>query len=69
MGEVRIYLSLKMDNMMSWNIRGLNTLNKQKEVRLLCSRENVGLVGLFETKIKMKNIKIVANNNFEDGNT
>lgn len=35
-----------VDNILCWNVRGLNVPNKQKEVILLCQRENVGLVAL-----------------------
>lgn len=38
----------------------MNAPNKQKEVKLLCNEERVGLVGLLETKIKMNKIEQVA---------
>jgi len=41
-----------MDNILFWNVRGLNGPNKKKEVQLLCNREAVGLVGLAKTKNK-----------------
>lgn len=41
-----------MVHFLSWNVRELNAPNKQKEVKLLCNEEKVGLIGLLETKIK-----------------
>jgi len=46
------FQSLEMGSLLSWNVRGLNGPNKQKEVKLLCNQEQVGLVGLLETKLK-----------------
>jgi len=40
-----------MDNIASWNIRGLNWPNKQEDVKLFLHINNIGLVGLLETKI------------------
>ncbi|KAH0675380.1 hypothetical protein KY285_023181 [Solanum tuberosum] len=54
------YPIMGMVNMLSWNVRGLNGPNKQKEVKLFCSEEHVGLVGLLETKIKSNKIDQVA---------
>ncbi|XP_075092061.1 uncharacterized protein LOC142172176 [Nicotiana tabacum] len=54
-----------MDNILWWNVRGLNAPNKQKEVKLLYSREGIGLAGLVETKIKGSKIEQVANKLFE----
>ncbi|XP_075104495.1 uncharacterized protein LOC142178570 [Nicotiana tabacum] len=50
--------------MLSWNVRGLNTPNKQKEVKLLCTNENICLVNLLETKVKTGNMEKVINNMF-----
>ncbi|KAH0698625.1 hypothetical protein KY284_012840 [Solanum tuberosum] len=58
------YPIMGMVNMLSWNVRGLNGPNKHKEVKLLCSEEHVGLVGLLETKIKSKKIDQVADKLF-----
>lgn len=41
-----------MDRMGFWNVRGLNKVNKQKEMNLFMHNSNVGLFGLLETKIK-----------------
>ncbi|XP_060183185.1 uncharacterized protein LOC132613154 [Lycium barbarum] len=43
---------------------GLNGPNKQKEVQLLCNEENVGLIGLLETKIKKDKIQQIAEKMF-----
>jgi len=37
----------------SWNIRGLNRSNKQKEINKLVSINKVDIIGILETKIKM----------------
>ena len=42
-----------MDNIVSWNIRGLNQPNKQ-----------VGMIGLLETKVKESNVSKVAGKTF-----
>jgi len=44
-----------MDNIVSWNIRGLNWTNKQEDLRSLLHMNKVGMIGLMETKIKMEN--------------
>ena len=49
-----------MDNIASWNIRGLNWPNKQEDVKIFLHSNKIGLVGLLETKIKEKNIQKVA---------
>ncbi|XP_019225845.1 PREDICTED: uncharacterized protein LOC109207390 [Nicotiana attenuata] len=41
-----------MDSIGFWNTRGLNRTTKQKEVNLFLQRQQVGLFGLLETKIK-----------------
>ena len=53
-----------MDNIASWNIRDLNWPNKQEDVKLFLHNNNIGLVGLLETKIKMQNFQKVASNMF-----
>lgn len=57
MWEDNIFLNWGIDSLLSWNDRGLNAPNKQKEVKLLCNMENVSLVGLLETKIKINKIE------------
>lgn len=55
-----LYCILLMDNLLVWNVRGLNGPNKQKEVKLLRNRVKAGIVGIVETKIKASRIKRVA---------
>ena len=44
-----------MDNIVSQNIRGLNWSNKQEGVKIFLHNNQVGLIGLLETKINAKN--------------
>ena len=41
-----------MINIIAWNVRGLNSSNKQFEVAKTLTAHNIGLFGLLETKIK-----------------
>ena len=51
-----------MTSIASWNVRGLNWPNKQEDVKLFLQQNNVGLIGLLETKVKRQNVgKIAAN--------
>jgi len=50
----------RMVSCLSWNVRGLNSPNTQKEVKFLCNNERVDLVELLETKIKSNDIEIMA---------
>ncbi|KAJ8421596.1 LOW QUALITY PROTEIN: hypothetical protein Cgig2_020785 [Carnegiea gigantea] len=56
---------LLMDRICSWNIRGLNWPNKQKDVKIFLQERNIGIIGLFETKVKEKNIEMVATKLFQ----
>ena len=49
-----------MDNIVSWNIRGLNWQNKQEDLRFFLHINKVGLIGLMETKIKLENDNKIA---------
>ena len=49
-----------MDNIVSWNIRGLNWPNKQEEVRSFIGNNKVGLIGLLETKVKVNKVDHIA---------
>lgn len=53
-----------MVKILSWNARGLNAPNKQKEVKLLYNSEQVGLVGLLKTKIKRNKIDMITGKMF-----
>lgn len=50
-----------MVKLLSWNTRGLNDFNKQKEVKLLRSSLDVGLICFLETTIKLINYKVLQN--------
>jgi len=49
-----------MSNIASWNVRGLNWPNKQEVVKLFLPLNDVGLVGLIETKIRQQNAASIA---------
>jgi len=49
-----------MNNVISWNIRSLNWPNKQVDVHIFLQTNNVGLIGLLKTKVKIKNVEKVA---------
>ncbi|XP_074305825.1 uncharacterized protein LOC141641047 [Silene latifolia] len=51
-----------MDRFGFWNIRGLNSLNKQKEIKWFLHSNNIGLFGLVETRVKSNNWLKVRNN-------
>ena len=53
-----------MSQIASWNVRGLNWPNKQEDVKLLLQFNNIGLVGLLETKIKRHKVEYTASNIF-----
>ena len=45
-----------MDRILTWNVRGINGVQKQIEVRSFIHQQYVGLVGLLESKIKASNL-------------
>ena len=53
-----------MDNIISWNIRGLNDPNKQEDVSIFLKKQKVGLIGLRETKVRRHNEDRVASTLF-----
>jgi len=53
-----------MERVYCWNIRGLNWPNKQEDVKVFLHEKRIGFVGLLETKVKVKNVELVANNMF-----
>jgi len=53
-----------MDNIISWNIRGLNWPNKQEDLKAFLHSYRVGMVGLIETKIKQINDNVIAARTF-----
>ena len=53
-----------MDNIIASNIRGLNSPNRQEDIRGFLNKQDVALVALLETKVKKKNIEVVVNRLF-----
>ncbi|XP_062103512.1 uncharacterized protein LOC133814586 [Humulus lupulus] len=51
-------------NIMSWNVRGMNKVNKQKSILDVCRLNKVGIGALLETKIKGVKLKEVMNTMF-----
>ena len=49
-----------MDNIVSWNMRGMNGPNKQKGVKAFCIRNKAGLVCMMVTKVQRCNFTKVA---------
>jgi len=50
-----------MNNLVTWNIKGLNGLNKQRDLRTFGWKNKIGLAGLMETAVKSYNFGKVAN--------
>ena len=53
-----------MNQITSWNVRGLNWPNKQEDVKLFLHLNKIGLVVLLETKTKHQNMETIASNIF-----
>lgn len=53
-----------MVKILSWDTRGLNVLNKQKEVKLICNEVEIGLIGFLKTRIKANNVGLIDGNMF-----
>ncbi|KAJ8419818.1 hypothetical protein Cgig2_022214 [Carnegiea gigantea] len=49
-----------MDKICNWNIRGLNWSNKQEDAKFFLHEKQIGMVGLLETKVKERNVDLVA---------
>lgn len=45
-----------MDRFLSWNVRGINSIHKQDDLKRFLHKYNVGLVGLLEDKVKLANL-------------
>lgn len=50
------YSLLGMVKLLCWNVRGLNGLNKKKEIKLFCNKVDISLMGFIETKIKVNRV-------------
>ncbi|XP_056697506.1 uncharacterized protein [Spinacia oleracea] len=48
-----------MDNIIVWNVRGLNNTNKQKEIRHFLLSNNVQLFSLLETRVKASQLRSI----------
>ena len=46
-----------MFNIGFWNVRGMNSHTKQFEINRVLCQNNVGLLGLLETRIKRLNLQ------------
>jgi len=57
-----------MDNITSWNNQGLNSPNKQEDVKMFPNKTKIGLVGLLGSKVKHKNEEEVASKLFGNWN-
>jgi len=57
-----------MTDILAWNIWGLNSPNKQEDIKGFLHKQKVGLVALFETKVYEKHIEGVAQRLLVDGN-
>ncbi|XP_074266455.1 uncharacterized protein LOC141589728 [Silene latifolia] len=51
-----------MDNLGCWNVRGINNINKQSDIKWFLHQNKIGLYGLVETKVKSHNFNFVLNN-------
>lgn len=47
---------LAMDNMLVWNVRGLNNTSKQAKVKVMLASHNIKLFSLLETRVKAPNL-------------
>ncbi|XP_074306320.1 uncharacterized protein LOC141641562 [Silene latifolia] len=45
-----------------WNVRGINSLNKQADIKWFLHQNKIGIYGLVETKVKTNNFNTVLNN-------
>ncbi|XP_048496375.1 uncharacterized protein LOC125495639 [Beta vulgaris subsp. vulgaris] len=55
----------QMDKILIWNVRGLNSQQKKKDVNLVINSQKVGLIGLLETKVKAHNMGEIYLNMFK----
>lgn len=49
----------------TWNVRGMNAVEKQREVVHFVNRNKLGLVGLIETKLKRQKLLSCHNKFFQ----
>lgn len=53
---------MSMDSILAWNVRGLNRVAKQQNVRKFISTHRIALFGLLETKVKIAKRAILYQN-------
>ena len=65
----RKVLVLLMDNyrILSWNVRGLNSTNKQDAILDICSINKVGVGALLETKMRGNKVTDLMTHNLQIG--
>ncbi|XP_074283519.1 uncharacterized protein LOC141608065 [Silene latifolia] len=51
-----------MDSIGSWNVRGINGINKQLDVKKNLHQNNIGLYGLVKTKVKLHDFTSILHN-------
>ncbi|XP_074305979.1 uncharacterized protein LOC141641207 [Silene latifolia] len=56
-----------MDNIEGWNVRGINGINKQMDVKKFLHQNNIGLYGLVEKKLDVFIFSVVYGFNDDDG--
>jgi len=54
----------QMTNIIRWNIQGLNWLNKQEEIKIFLHKNDIGILGLLETKVKIPKVETIASKIF-----
>ncbi|KAK9750638.1 hypothetical protein RND81_02G209900 [Saponaria officinalis] len=61
-GWVMPFLSLSMDKLGFWNVRGMNSLTKQNEIKWFLFHNKAGLFSLLETRVRSHNWSSIHNN-------
>lgn len=61
---VSITINFSMMNLAFWNIRGLNSPIKPKEVKNFITTNKICFVCILETKVKERNISNISRNTF-----
>lgn len=55
-----------MDNILVWDVRGLNSPNKQLELQIISRKYKAGMMGLVETKLTAEALGICKQKWFQD---
>lgn len=64
MGQALPVLKVPVINVAAWNIRGLNQLPKQMEVRSLIRENHISLCAILESRVAVKTLKKVCSKVF-----